>query len=240
MIRKEKQNIALYDNIAIIPARSGSKRIPDKNIKNFYGQPIISYIIKETIKSNIFDEIMVSTDNEEYAEISKKYGANVPFLRSKKTSTDNATTTDVVLEVLNEYLKLGKKFKNVCCLYPTAVFTKSELILKSYTNLINKNVNIVYPIIKYSYPIHKCLIMDEDDKASYYFKNFNEKKTQDLKELYHDAGQFYWCKVSNIIKTNKMYSDNNKCIIVDENKFQDIDNPCDWQLALLKYENLVI
>ena len=238
-MKKGGKNIKLYDNIAIIPARSGSKRIPNKNIKDFYGHPIISYIIKETIKTNLFDVVMVSTDSKEYAEISKKYGAEVPFLRSDKASDDNATTTDVVLEVLNKYLELGKKFKNVCCLYPTAVLTSSDLILKIYNEFIIRNVNIAFPIIKYSCPIHKCFKMQKDNTVSYYFKNLDQKRTQDLEVLYHDTGQFYWCNVLNIIKTKKMYSDNNKCIIVDENEFQDIDNPSDWNLALLKYKNLL-
>ena len=114
------------ESIAIITARGGSKRIPKKNIRDFNGKPIIAYSIEAALESGIFDEVMVSTDSEEIAEIAKRYGAKVPFLRSDETSSDSATTADVLCEVLGEYEKTGKKFRYMCCMYPTALFVTDE------------------------------------------------------------------------------------------------------------------
>ena len=126
-------------NIAIITARGGSKRIPKKNIKEFCGKPIISYSIKQAIESNIFDEVMVSTDDEEIAEIAKKYGASVPFMRSKKNANDYATTEDVIIEVVQEYKKLKKNYTYACCIYPTAPFIKSDMLIEAMEKMYEYN-----------------------------------------------------------------------------------------------------
>jgi N-acylneuraminate cytidylyltransferase len=125
-------------NICIIPARGGSKRIPKKNIKLFLGKPIISYSIELALKSNLFDEIMVSTDNDEIAEIAIKSGANIPFFRSSQNSDDFATTLDVIQEVRLEYLKLNKIFDNVCCIYPTAPLVNISDLVKGYDLMLNR------------------------------------------------------------------------------------------------------
>ena len=143
-------------NLCIIPARGGSKRIPRKNIKSFMGKPIIAYSIEAALKSELFDEVMVSTDDEEFAEVARQFGASVPFLRSEATSNDFAGTEDVMKEVLDEYKKLGRFFDNFCCLYSTAPFVTSERLKEAY-NMLSDTVDAAFTVVEYSYPIQRSL-----------------------------------------------------------------------------------
>ncbi|MEM2111595.1 MAG: pseudaminic acid cytidylyltransferase [Candidatus Bathyarchaeia archaeon] len=146
--------------IAIITARGGSKRIPRKNIKDFLGKPIIAYSIEAAIASELFEEVMVSTDDLEIAELSQKYGAKVPFMRSAKNSDDYATTSDVLLEVLAEYQKRGRSFEYGCCLYPTAPFVTAEKLRKAYDFLIQGSYDCIFPVSKYKVPIEYAIRCD--------------------------------------------------------------------------------
>ena len=143
--------------IAIITARSGSKRIPKKNIKFFLGKPIIAYSIEKAINSRLFDKVMVSTDDKEIATISKNYGAEVPFFRSKKNSDDFSTTPDVLIEVLENYKKQNEEFQYGCCIYPTAPLISVMELKESFNLLISKNYDCVFPISPFSYPIQRAL-----------------------------------------------------------------------------------
>ena len=222
------------NNIAIIPARGGSKRIPRKNIKNFLAKPIIAYSIEEAINSNLFEEVMVSTDDEEIAEIAKKHGAKVPFLRTKKNADDFATTSDVLIEVINSY---NKKFENACCIYPTAPFVNSEILKDSFNNLITNKFDSVFPIVKFSYPIQRSL-QTENGKVKMVWEEHLNSRSQDLEERFHDAGQFYWFNIEHFSEKKKLFTNNSGFIIVDELSVQDIDNETDWNLAELKYKLL--
>ena len=221
-------------NIAIITARGGSKRIPRKNIKDFYGKPIISYSIEAALNICIFDEVMVSTDDEEIAEIAKKYGASVPFFRSKKSSTDVATTRDVLLEVLNEYSNIGRNFDKMCCIYPTAPFITSDKIGQAMKLLNECHVQQVVPVVKYSYPPQRSQQIDGEGKLVYCFPEYFSVRSQDLTPWYHDAGQFYCYDVQKYLECNGMCT-NNFPYIVSELEVQDIDNEVDWKLAEMKY-----
>jgi len=221
-------------NICIIPARGGSKRIPRKNIKNFLGKPIIAYSIEAAINSNLFDEVMVSTDDLEIADIAKKYGAKVPFMRSEKNSDDFATTFDVIEEVINSYKELAVEFDNFCCLYSCAPFVTSEVLLKAYNHLNDKRFDSVFPIIAYSFPIQRALRVDQG-KISMMLKENLNVRSQDLEETYHDAGQFYWGSLRKLMLSKKLYTDNTGGIVISELNAQDIDNETDWKLAELKY-----
>src|SRR5690606_21558885 len=143
----------LPNNLCIIPARGGSKRIPRKNIKDFLGKPIIAYSIEAALKSELFQEVMVSTDDEEIAEIAKQYGAKVPFMRSTETSDDYATTMEVLREVVKDYGSKGMYFENICCIYPTAPFVSSERLKEAYDVLLNHNYDSVIPVMRFGYPI---------------------------------------------------------------------------------------
>ncbi len=223
--------------ITIIPARGGSKRIPKKNIKCFLGKPIISYPIEAALKSNLFNEIMVSTDDEEIAEISKKFGASVPFLRSTKNSDDFATTVDVLLEVIEEYKKNGKVFDYVCCIYPTAPFISPEKLNHSFKFLIEKKAESLIPIVRFSYPIQRALRI-ENDSLQYIYPENRNKRSQELELAYHDAGQFYWIKTDILINQSSLVTDNSIAYEISELEVQDIDSETDWKIAEMKYQIL--
>ncbi|HDP98988.1 MAG TPA: pseudaminic acid cytidylyltransferase [bacterium] len=221
--------------IAIIPARGGSKRIPRKNIRLFSGRPIVAYSIDLANRSSLFDEIMVSTDDTEIVSIAKDLGASVPFMRSKKNADDFAATADVILEVIEKYKQLGQEFDYVCCIYPTAPFINPERLRECYDLLLAKDRDVVFPVIKYSYPIQRALKF-ENDKIQMIDKKNLRVRSQDLPDTYHDAGQFYWLKVKCFLRNPELITDNTGSIVIPEWEAQDIDNPEDWQLAELKYK----
>ena len=223
-------------NIAIITARGGSKRIPHKNIKDFCGKPIIAYSIEATLKSGIFEEVMVSTDDKEIARIAIKYGAEVPFTRSEKASDDYATTADVIKEVLLEYKKQNIMFENFCCIYPTAPFITAEKLRKCMKVFIEKNVDSLVPVVKFSYPPQRCFIMDNQQKISYKWVENINKRSQDLEVFYHDIGQFYFCKVDKFLNNNCLVNENTFGYEVNEMEVQDIDNLDDWNIAEFKFK----
>lgn len=221
--------------LAIITARGGSKRIPYKNIREFCGKPIITYSIEAALQSGVFDEVMVSTDDEKIAAIAKEAGAKVPFLRSAETSNDFATTADVIMEVLDEYEKIEEKFTSACCIYPTAPFVTSEKLKSAVELLENKNYDSVMPVAEFSFPPLRGMIMD-DDKVSYKWEEFSMARSQDLDKIYHDVGQFYVFDVEKFKEAKKLVTKNTGAIVIDELEMQDIDNEVDWKLAELKYQ----
>ena len=221
--------------IAIITARGGSKRIPRKNIRDFCGNPIISYAIDAAINSNIFAEVMVSTDDNEIAKIALENGAKVPFYRSSRNSDDYSTTADVLIEVLSEYEKKGLKFDYLCCIYPTAPFVTSEKLKLALKKMINEKAEAIIPVVKFSYPPQRAFII-KDDKLIYKYPENVFKRSQDLESLYHDAGQFYFIKVETFMKNKTLVCKNTIPLIVDELSVQDIDTEEDWKMAELKYK----
>jgi N-acylneuraminate cytidylyltransferase len=222
------------NNLAIIPARGGSKRIPRKNIKSFHGKPIITYSIELAIESGLFDEIIVSTDDQEIANISIKYGASVPFFRSPESSNDIASTFDVIDEVLKEYELKSQEFKFICCIYPCAPFISIDNLQKSFKLLIENNFDTVFPVVKYSMPVQRAIKI-VNNKLEMLFPEFQEKRSQDLEPIYYDAGQFYWANVRKLLSNRNLYSNNSGCIILDELCAHDIDNENDWKVAEIKY-----
>jgi N-acylneuraminate cytidylyltransferase len=223
-------------NLLVIPARGGSKRIPRKNIKLFFGKPIIAYSIEAAISSNLFDEIMVSTDDEMIAEIAVKYGANVPFYRSSKNANDYATTFDVIEEVVSQYNTLNKRFDLTCCLYPCAPFVTAEKLTEAYKLLREHNYDSVLPIVPFGFPIQRALKKTKKNQIDFFNPEFSLTRSQDLEQSFHDAGQFYWMKTDKCIKEKTILMKNTGCIVLSEIESQDIDNPIDWELAKLKYE----
>lgn len=223
--------------VAIITARGGSKRIPRKNIKPFNGKPIITYSIEAAINSGMFDEVMVSTDDEEIAQVSKEYGATIPFLRSSKTSDDYATTADVLKEVLQNYQQLDKNFEYACCIYPTAPFVTVEKLVHSFNKLKQSGADSILPVTKFSFPIWRSFKMEEG-KVSYNWPEFAPQRSQDLPPSYHDCGQFYFFKTSVFLETGKLITENTIGLEVPESEVQDIDNEEDWKIAEIKYSFL--
>lgn len=221
--------------IAIITARGGSKRIPKKNIKEFCGKPIIAYTIDAALKSGVFDVVMVSTDSEEIAEVARKYGAQVPFLRSEKTSDDYATTTDVIQEVLENYQKLGQSFEYISCLYPTAPFITPDRLKEAMELLLSSGAESLNPVVEYSFPPARSHIITEDGRLKFRWPENCFKRSQDLEPWYHDAGQFYFYKTSAFLAKGRLEFDE-IAMVLNELEVQDIDNETDWKLAELKYK----
>ena len=222
--------------IAIITARGGSKRIPKKNIKEFCGKPIIAYSIEAALESGIFDEVMVSTDSEEIAEVALKYGAKVPFMRSAKTSDDFATTNDVLNEVVAEYASSGIQFDYVCCLYPTAPFITKNKILEAYDILIKNDVDQVVPIVRFSFPPQRSFIINQDGNLIYKWPENQSRRSQDLEPFYHDAGQFYFYNARVFYDEKNPTNFLSKAYELSDLEVQDIDNIEDWKIAEMKYK----
>jgi N-acylneuraminate cytidylyltransferase len=224
-------------SIAIIPARGGSKRIPRKNIKNFSGKPIIAYSIKAAIESGVFDEIIVSTDDQEIADIAIKYGAKVPFFRSQEMSNDMAMTVPVLIEVLNKYEKKRQVFEYCCCIYPCTPFINLHRIRDGMDLLVSKNADSVFPVVRFSYPPLRGLVIRNDNLQMLFPENYNVR-SQDLEPIYHDAGQFYCLNVDSLRREQRLFSKKSLPIILPEIEVQDIDTIEDWEIAELKYKIL--
>lgn len=224
-------------SIAIITARGGSKRIPRKNIKEFCGKPIIAYSIEAALQSGIFDEVMVSTDDEEIAQVSRRYGANVPFFRSEATSNDYATTADVLHEVLAEYEKRGRSFDIMSCIYPTAPFVTAAKLKAGYDALASGDADAVTPVVPFSYPPQRAYVL-RDGGLVYQFPEYERSRSQDLETIYHDCGQFYFYR-TDVYCGRRAGTGKTLPLIMPEEETQDIDNDSDWKLAELKYKQFI-
>ena len=222
-------------SIAIITARGGSKRIPNKNFKDFCGKPIITYSIEAALNSGVFDEVMVSTDSETIANIAIEHGANVPFLRSDKTSNDFATTRDVIKEVLEKYSEKKIVFDEFCCLYPTAPFVTAEKLSKAASILRASDSYSLMSVVGFSFPPQRGLIL-KNGNVAYKYPEYAMSRSQDLEKMFHDAGQFYFCRVDAFLEENTLVTSKTIPFELPEEEVQDIDNYSDWVIAELKYK----
>lgn len=200
------------------------------------GKPIIAYSIETALNSGLFSEVMVSTDDDEIANISTKYGALVPFKRSKETASDVATTVDVLIEVINNYEAEGKKIYKACCLYPTAPLINIETLRQAYAILTKNNFDCVFPVVRFGFPIQRALIADNDGKVKMIHPEHLTTRSQDLEPTFHDAGQFYFFDVEKIRIKKKLWTNNTGFVEVSELNAQDIDTATDWKLTELKYK----
>lgn len=226
----------LMKTVAIITARGGSKRIPRKNIKPFLGKPIIAYSIESALNSGLFDEVMVSTDDVEIAAVARQFGAKVPFLRSAKNADDFATTADVIVEVLEEYEQLGQTFEYAICIYPTAPFVSSELLIKGYELLTQGDYDTVFPAMPFSFPIQRAIKLNTKNRIEMLQPEHLRTRSQDLEATYHDCGQFYWLHVERFMAKKEIWTDNSGIVILSEMEAHDIDNLEDWKVAEFKYK----
>lgn len=224
-------------NLCIIPARGGSKRIPHKNSQPFLGKPIMAYSIEAAISSGLFDEVMVSTDSADIANIAKQYGAKVPFLRSQKNANDTATTMDVLNEVEAAYkTSFQKTFESICCIYATAPLISIKHLEAGYKLLNEHHYDTVYPVVAFGYPIWRALKLNQEQQSQMLWPEHVHTRSQDLETAYHDAGQWYWYNPLTI--NGSLLGGRTGSIVLSELEAQDIDTPTDWQLAELKYELL--
>ena len=223
--------------LCIIPARGGSKRIPGKNIKVFHGKPIIAYSIEAALESMLFDEVMVSTDDEEIAEVAKHYGAKVPFIRSAKNADDFATTVDVLLEVIEKYEEKEVFYNYACCIYPTAPFITIKVLKEGYSKLKTNEHETVFSVLRYTFPIQRAVRVVNGRMQMLYPEHITTR-SQDLEPIFHDAGQFYWFKIDTLKSKESLWTDNTGIIELNALEAQDIDDFSDWKLAEMKYQLL--
>ena len=220
--------------LAVITARGGSKRIPRKNIREFCGKPILAYSVEAALQSEVFDKVMVSTDDPEIARIAEQYGAEVPFFRSEKTANDYATTNDVLLEVLDELEKRGERYEFTCCLYPTAPFVTPEKLKSAAARLIASDADTLIPVTAFSYPPQRAMVV-RDERLVFEYPQYLDSRSQDLEPHYHDVGQFYVFRTEAFRRNRRLMVGNILPMVIPETEVQDIDNLTDWEIAEMKY-----
>jgi pseudaminic acid cytidylyltransferase len=224
--------------IAVIPARGGSKRIPRKNLLPFAGKPMIAHSIQSAIGSKCFDDILVSTDDAEISELSKSLGANVPFVRPSHLADDYATTTQVISHAV-EWLTADRGVPEaVCCIYATAPFIDSVDIAKGIELLVEGRWDFVFSAVPFSYPIHRGFQLDVDRRVEMVFPQYFNTRSQDLPQVWHDAGQFYWGTANAWLSGKPLFSNTSTVVPLPEWKVQDIDTLDDWVHAELRYRLL--
>jgi len=224
--------------VAIIPARGGSKRIPRKNIKDFCGQPMISYSIHAASASGLFDRIIVSTDDEEIAQIARTFDAEVPFMRPKSLSDDHTPTIPVIAHAIEELQNLGHTIEAVCCIYATAPFIRADDISRAYASLTEYRKQYAFPVTTFPFPIFRSVTRDEEGNIEMLWPEHFATRSQDLVETYHDAGQFYWGTPDAWLSGTPIFSKAATTIVLPRHIVQDIDTPEDWERAEYMYRAL--
>lgn len=224
--------------LGVVTARGGSKRIPRKNVREFCGRPIIAYSISAALEAGCFDEVMVSTDDRGIAEVGRSCGAVVPFMRSAETATDQATTAEVLLEVLRAYEQLGRKVDVACVMYPTAPFLTAASLVQSLEILEqDAELESVIPITPFTFPIQRALRLT-NGLVSMCQPEHALTRSQDLEPTFHDAGQFYWVRVPAFLAAPRLVGVRTAGVVLPPWQVQDIDNEEDWVMAELKFRAL--
>ncbi len=222
--------------LAIIPARGGSKRIPRKNIKDFFGKPLITYSIETAFKTKLFDKIIVSTDDEKIASIAKSYGAEV-LKRPKELADDFTPTIPVIAHAIKATCKSINSIEAVCCIYATAPFVQAQYIQEAYEKLLTCRSDYCFSATSFAFPIQRAIKLKNDSVEMFYPEHFNTR-SQDLEEAYHDAGQFYWGTPKAWCEEKPIFSANSSVILLPRYLVQDIDTLEDWKRAELMYKVL--
>lgn len=225
-------------SIAIIPARGGSKRIPRKNIRPFRGKPMLAWSLAAALEADVFDTVMVSTDDTEIAEFARTCGAEVPFMRSAEAADDHATTCEVLAEVLTRYQDCGRTFDLACCIYPTAPFVRAEDLSAGKTRLLQDDFDVLMPVSAFSYPIWRSLKRGDDGRVVLNFPENLNTRSQDLPPAYHDAGQWYWFRTAAFLRDGVLMGPNTGSLVLPATRVQDIDSEDDWIMAELKHERI--
>lgn len=225
-------------NIVIIPARGGSKRIPRKNLRSFCGKPMIVRSIEAAKESGLFDKILVSTDDEEIAELANRSGAWVPFIRPEELADDYATTREVINHALTWLRSNDHKIEFCCCLYATAPFVKPEYLIEAYEQLLDSDSSFCFSATTFSFPIQRAFYFDDTGSIEMFDESKLRVRSQDLVEAYHDAGQFYWGKPEAFLNDLAMFSSHSSAYILPRYRVQDIDTEEDWKTAELVFRAL--
>lgn len=220
--------------LAVIPARGGSKRIPRKNIRAFAGRPMIGYAIDLARNSGLFDHVVVSTDDAEVADVARRLGAEVPFMRPDELANDHTATVPVVAHAIRACRELGWRVDTVCCLYPAVPLLRPSDLSDALAMLEQGDAPYVFPVLAYRSPIQRALRRDADGRSAPLHPEHAQTRTQDLPKAYHDAGQFYWGRASSWLDGLALHADV-RTLVLDEGSAVDIDTPADWALAEALY-----
>lgn len=222
----------------IIPARSGSKRIPGKNLKEIGGLPMIAHPISNALESQVFDNLYVSTDSEQVASVARKYGAEIPFIRSTKLADDFTPTIPVIRDAISKIQDIGPN-DYVCCVYPTSIFLNPQILINSKSELDSLvDGQFLVSITSFDYPIQRALFRNDKDEINFLNPEFSQKRSQDLQETFHDAAQFYWATAQSWVTSDNVFA-KARGLYIDRNAIQDIDTMEDFERAntLLKLQN---
>jgi len=225
-------------NIAIIPARGGSKRIPRKNIKTFFGKPMIAYSITAAIESHLFEHVIVSTDDDEIATVARQLGAEVPFIRPENLSNDFAGTTEVIAHATQWAIDQSFAVDAVCCIYATAPFVQISDLKRSFSMLQSGSWSYVFTVTDFDSPIFRSFKLIDDGGLEMFFPEYFSKRSQELPTAYHDAGQFYWGKPNAWIENQCIFDKHSTAIMIPRWRVQDIDTHDDWVRAEIVYKIL--
>ena len=221
--------------ICIIPARGGSKRIPRKNIKLFHGKPLIAYSIELALNSELFSKVIVSTDDDEIAQIAKNYGAEVPFMRSSKLSDDFSSSGDVIVDAIQKLQEAGELFEYVCTIYATAPLLEEKYLKEGFEQLKNSNARMAFSVTSMPFPIQRTFKITQEGRCQMFTPQHFQTRSQDLEEAYQDAGQFYWEKTT-VQAEDIAFGSESIPIILPRYLVQDIDTLEDWKRAEIAYE----
>lgn len=225
-------------NLCVIPARGGSKRIPQKNIKPFFGKPMIAWSIETALQSGLFAKVVVSTDCEQIAAIAREFGAEVPFIRPKELADDFTGTTPVVRHAIETLQAQGENFENVCCIYATAPFTQPTDLQQAAAILAEQEANFVFSVGEFAYPIQRALKILPNQRVAMFAPEFASARSQDLEPAFHDAGQFYFGRNQAWLNGKGVFGNDAVPYILPAERVQDIDTPADWRRAEVLFEVL--
>lgn len=224
--------------LAVIPARGGSKRIPGKNVRDFCGRPIIAYSIEAALNSELFDQVIVSTDDRNISTTAKRYGASVPFVRPASISDDHTGTNAVVRHAIEWFVERGEQVAQVCCIYPTAPFIQIETLKAGYELLVQRGKSFAFSVTSFPFPVQRALRINPRNEVEAMYPEMSQVRSQDLDEAYHDAGQFYWGTAEAFVGEHELFSNCSVPVVIPRHLVQDIDTEEDWIRAEWMYRAL--
>ena len=218
-------------SIAIITARGGSKRIPRKNIKPFCGKPMIAWSIEVARQSGCFDRVIVSTDDEEIAQVAKQYDAEVPFMRPPELSDDYTGTIPVIAHAIEWFNSRGNAVQEACCIYATAPFVRTDDIGRGLELLKTEQCDYAFSATSYAFPIQRAIRISAQGRISMFNPEHFNTRSQDLEEAFHDAGQFYWGRADAWLQGRVIFGERSVPVPLPRYRVQDIDSADDWLRA---------
>ena len=222
--------------IAIIPARGGSKRVPRKNVRDFFGKPMIGWSIEAATRSKLFDHIIVSTDCPEVSSVAESFGASVPFRRPAHLSNDHATTREVMIHAIMELEMSFGKFEHACCIYATSPLLREEDLSRGFELLVSSGAEFAFSVTRFPHPIQRALRISSNDRVEVFYPTHRSSRSQDLELAYHDAGQFYWGRCEAFKANLPTFSPYSVPVIMPRYRVVDIDTEEDWQMAELMFK----